>query len=451
MQSYITDTVFKFFEWTEGSFDFEIADTPDKVYERGTEGYLSTPLNPQYIVIEGTRKIDENKMVPGAGREHREEPNVLIKELEEIIVVDQDADSQGFLRESLESRGFKTAAIADLNTLYGYIKTIQDSPRLPLIVANLTIPKTKGEGMLGGMELLQWASDEKIKIPIVLLSSINNEEALKESRAMGVYAYLKRPKRFSRVSPDIDTYMDILEKVTMLCRQYQEAGFTFKTGTKEVVEGHREEDNAGYRFVQDITEEITREFQNEVELLPETMEKRPDTSPGLLTLKSMIDELTNPGFAGEVTLLIMRFASELLNRGILFLVVKNRLKGLGQFGLEAFLKSPNTAVKKMVIDVDEHSLMGRLINGRAPVKGAPERNDSNRRFFDQIGGEWPVESYAIPLLTADRVAAVFYGDNVPFKRKIPDMIAFEIFMSQASIFMEKAYLERILRERKEEQ
>ncbi len=449
IQSYITDTIFGFFEWTEGNFDFEIADTPDKVYESDTACYLETPLNPQYIVIEGTRKIDENKMV--AERSQQEEPSVLIKELEEIIVVDHDADSQGFLRESLESRGFKTSALADLGTLYGYITSIQDSPRVPMIVANLTIPKTKGEGMLGGMELLRWTTDEKIKIPVVLLSSISNEEVLREAKLLGVYAYLKRPKRFSRTSPDIDAFMDILEKVTALCRQYQEAGFTFKAGTREVVEEHHEEDNAGSRFVQDITEEITKEFQDEVELLPEAMEKKPDASPGLVTLKSMIDELTNPGFAGEVTLLIMRFASELLNRGLLFLVVKNRLRGLGQFGLEAFLESPNTAVKKMVIDIDEHSLMGRLISRRSPIRGAPERNDSNTKFFDQIGGEWPVESYAVPLLTADRVAAVFYGDNVPLKRKIPDMMAFEIFMSQASIFMEKAYLERILRERKEEQ
>jgi hypothetical protein len=248
--------------------------------------------------------------------------------------------------------------------------------------------------------------------------------------------------------------MDILEKITSLFRQYQESGFTFKAGVKEVkttVEEHPDEDNEGSRFVQDITEELTREFQDEVELLPETMGKKSDTSPGLLTLKSMIDELSNPNFSGEVTLLIMRLASEMLNRGVIFLVTKNKLKGLGQFGLEAFFENPNAVVKKMEIDIDENSLIGKLIKYKAPVKEVPGQTEGNKKFFDQIGGEWPVESYAIPLLTANRVAAIFYGDNVPFKKKITDMTTFEIFMSQASIIMEKAYLERILRERKDDQ
>lgn len=454
IQSYVTSTIFNFFSWTEGNFDFEIADSPDNFYKPGLEGYLDAPLNPQYVAIEGTRKSDEEKRDTVATEGHKDEFGPQIREMEELIIVDQKADSQTFLKESLESRGFRTGSMADLHALYEYLEAIKDSPRFPMVVVDLTIPKTKGEGMLGGMELLRWVSEKNMKIPVVLMSNINNEEVVKESKILGVYAYLKKPKKFSRTSPDIDTYMDILEKVTTLFRQYQEAGFVFKAGGKEVkvaVEEHADEDDAGYRFVQDITEELTKEFEDEVELLPETTVKKADTSPGLLTLKSMIDELTNPNFSGEVTLLIMRFASELLNRGILFLVTRNTLKGLGQFGLEAFFENPNAVVKKLEIEVEEQSFMGKLIKYKVPVKEAPEQTDGNKKFFSQIGGEWPVESYAVPLLTANRVAAIFYGDNVPLKKKISDMTTFEIFMSQAGVFMEKAYLERIIRERKDEQ
>ncbi len=459
IQAYMNNVIFRFFAWTEGNFDFEITENLKEVYQPQREAYLAVPLNPQYVAIEGARKTDEKHRDQGLEEEPKDEFRDQIREMEEFIIVDQSADSQIFLKESLESRGFRTSVMADLNALYEYLDSIKDSPRFPMIVADLTMPKTKGEGMLGGMELLTWLSEHKLKVPVVLLSSVNNEEVLKEAHLNGVYAYLKKPKKFSRTSPDIDQYMEILEKVTTLFRQYQEAGFTFKSGVREVrlkaepagpASAPGDEEDTGYRFVQDITEELTKEFKDEVELLPETTEQRADTSPGLLTLKSMIDELINPNFTGEVTLLIMRFASELLNRGILFLVAKNKIKGLGQFGLEAFFDNPNVVVKKMEIEVDEQSIIGKVLKYKVSLKEAPEQTDGNKKFIQQIGGEWPVESYVVPLLTANRVAAIFYGDNVPLRKKIPDMTTFEIFMSQASVIMEKAYLERILRERKDE-
>ncbi len=454
IQTYMNDIVFGFFSWTEGNFDFEITENLKQIYKPGMESYLAVPLNPQYVAIEGARKTDEKRKDQGFAEEPKDEFASQILEMEEFIIIDQNADSQSFLKESLESRGFRASVMADLNALYEYLETIKDSPRFPMILSDLTIPKTTGEGMLGGMELLKWTLEKKIKVPVILLSSVNNEEVLKEAKLNGVYAYLKKPKKFSRTSPDIDMFMEILEKVTTLYRQYQEAGFTFKPGIKEVkpkADVVPEEEDTGSRFVQDITEELTKEFQDETELLPETTDQRVETSPGLLTLKSMIDELMSPNFTGEVTLLIMRFASELLNRGILFLVTKNRIKGLGQFGLEAFFDNPNVVVKKMEIEVDERSIIGKVLKYKMSLKEAPEQTEGNKKFLNQIGGEWPVESYVVPLLTANRVAAIFYGDNVPFKKKISDMTTFEIFMSQASIVMEKAYLERIIRERKDEQ
>jgi CheY-like chemotaxis protein len=177
VQSYITGTVFNFFSWTEGNFDFEIADTPDNFYVPGLEGYLDAPLNPQYVAIEGARKVDEEKRDTTVAQGNKSEFGPQIREMEELIIVDQKADSQTFLKDSLESRGFRAAAMADLNALYEYLEAIKDSPRFPMVVADLAIPKTRGEGMLGGMELLRWVSEKNMKIPVVLLSSINNEEA----------------------------------------------------------------------------------------------------------------------------------------------------------------------------------------------------------------------------------------------------------------------------------
>ncbi len=293
IRNYVNEVVLGFFLWSEGNFVFDIKDDLKTSYTPGFEGYLKTPLNPQYIVLEGSGKLDEKK---------------------------RDEKSAGGAAH-----------------------------------------KPGGQG----------------------------------------------------------------------------------------AEKARPETGSGERFIVDMTEELKTQFQNEVELLPDARGRRVEVSPGLLTLKSMINELMNPDFTGEITLLIMRFASELLNRGILFVAARNKLIGLGQFGLEAFLDNPNVVVKKMRIEVEKRSLLGKVMDRKAPVKEAPERTEDNGRLIARMGGGWPAESYAIPLVTAGRVAAVFYGDNVPLNRSIPDMTAFEIFMTQAGVVMEKTYLERMLRDRKD--
>ena len=51
-------------------------------------------------------------------------------------------------------------------------------------------------------------------------------------------------------------------------------------------------------------------------------------------LKSLTQELRFPNSASEITLLILRFASDMFDRGVLFMVGDHDLAGLGQFGLE---------------------------------------------------------------------------------------------------------------------
>ena len=73
-------------------------------------------------------------------------------------------------------------------------------------------------------------------------------------------------------------------------------------------------------------EPAKEEFRTRIET--ETPQKE------ITTLKSMFDELRFPTATAEVTLLILRYASEVVNRAILFMVKKDEVRGLGQFGIE---------------------------------------------------------------------------------------------------------------------
>ena len=56
------------------------------------------------------------------------------------------------------------------------------------------------------------------------------------------------------------------------------------------------------------------------------------------------------------------------------------------------------------------------------------------------------EASVAPVFSAGKIVAVLYGDNVPEEREIGDTTALEIFLAQAGMAMDRALLERKLKD-----
>ena len=74
----------------------------------------------------------------------------------------------------------------------------------------------------------------------------------------------------------------------------------------------------------------------------------------------------------------------------------------------------------------------------------------NRYLFGQLGGGAPTEVFVGPIVSEGKVVALLYGDNLPEKKPIGDTDSLEIFLSQAGLAMEKAILQRRLKEKSPE-
>jgi hypothetical protein len=171
----------------------------------------------------------------------------------------------------------------------------------------------------------------------------------------------------------------------------------------------------------------------------------------LSALKSMFDELRFPTATAEVTLLILRYASEVVNRAILFMVKKDEVRGLGQFGIELKDKSPDQVVRNIKIPMNQPSLFLSVIESRRSYLGPLESNPRHTYLMNELGGAMPDMVLAIPLVVGDKVALVVYGDNLPERKPIKNMDTLEIFMSQAGMALEKALLEKRLADLQKEQ
>jgi hypothetical protein len=166
----------------------------------------------------------------------------------------------------------------------------------------------------------------------------------------------------------------------------------------------------------------------------------------ITTLKSMFDELRFPTATAEVTLLILRYASEVVNRAVLFMVKKDEVRGLGQFGIELKGLSADQVVRGIKIPLGQPSLFLTVIENRRSYTGPLETSENNNYLMNELGGAMPESVLAIPLIVDGKVALIVYGDNLPERKSLRGVETLEIFMSQAGMALEKALLEKKLAE-----
>ena len=164
----------------------------------------------------------------------------------------------------------------------------------------------------------------------------------------------------------------------------------------------------------------------------------------------MFDELRFPTATAEVTLLILRYASEVVNRAVLFMVKKDEVRGLGQFGIELRGKSPDQVVRNIRIPLNKPSVFLTAIETRRSYLGRPDPNECNTYLSTELGGKVPETVLAIPLIVDGKIALIVYGDNLPEDKPLRGTDVLEIFMNQAGMALEKALLEKRLAELQKE-
>ena len=167
----------------------------------------------------------------------------------------------------------------------------------------------------------------------------------------------------------------------------------------------------------------------------------------LSLLRSMLEELNTPDLQGGVLLILLRFASEFLNRAVVFTVNDNVVSGAGQFGIKSGKISGDEKVRAINFPLESGSIFSEPARtGHAgTLKPLPTLVDTH--IFEQLGGGTPSEVFVGPLVSKSRLIGFLYGDNLPETTPIDGTETLVIFLTQAGIAMEKSLLERQLFER----
>jgi hypothetical protein len=161
------------------------------------------------------------------------------------------------------------------------------------------------------------------------------------------------------------------------------------------------------------------------------------------SLRALTQELRFPNTTSEITLLILRFASEIFQRGVFFIVGQEEIIGLGQFGLE--IEKADEKIRQTRLPLYESPFLGRIVDEGRFYKGALEKDAVLELMMNELGGMWPPMAAFFPLIADEKVVALLYCDNGTSDGDVQTE-GLEIFINQAGIALEKALLKRRLGE-----
>jgi hypothetical protein len=174
-------------------------------------------------------------------------------------------------------------------------------------------------------------------------------------------------------------------------------------------------------------------------------DEREDNRDRSVLLCSLLAEMKQNSFEAEVSLLIMRYASELATRGILFAIKDSKLCGLGQFGLNQG-KDGNSAdelVRELCFPLDSDSLLARVARTGEPFVGAMPHSYWAAELLSRVGGfGHELTLFVLPLTCNESPAFLIYGDNYPGNSELKGVGELVALASQASLALERIALQR---------
>lgn len=332
-----------------------------------------------------------------------------------VLLASDESIFKSLLKGRLLKHFQAVVAASDLAGFLASCAALLAERRPFLCVVDLLMPTSDGKGYLGGMELLEEAAKRHPEVKVLLMSDLADERILDLARTKGAVSILLKPPlhqvKVDQLEESLDAFAESLcAEVDHLLPPVEEEVATFykDLGVEAVSEGYRVRDQ-------------------------------------LALLKGLMGELASPRESSEISLLVLRLASEYFERAVLFLVKKEELLGLGGFGETGDAEMMMQKVRRLRVPVGVGSIFDDTIRSRATAVRRQETfSGVDRDFAQALGRRSPKETVAIPMISRGRVVAILYADNAISGDPLPDLSGIEIFMAQAGLAMEKALLERQL-------
>jgi hypothetical protein len=157
-------------------------------------------------------------------------------------------------------------------------------------------------------------------------------------------------------------------------------------------------------------------------------------------LQRRLEDLRRPQDATQVSTLVMDMAREFFERAALFIVKDDELRGLGGFG-PAARDDIILVIREARIPLAEPSVFSQVVaTGRAHVGPLPDGRYESL-VVDALGRLASREVALLPLVTNRETIALLYADNPVTGAAMRPLHDLEVFLREAGIAIENAFLQ----------
>jgi hypothetical protein len=163
----------------------------------------------------------------------------------------------------------------------------------------------------------------------------------------------------------------------------------------------------------------------------------------VLLFRELSEELARPRDSTEVSLLVLRLASEFFDRSLFLVLSGDAFVACGGFGFP-LRPSPDRQIPSQIrVPLSDSSIFNSVYENRHAYRGVLLDGDWGKLLISRIADRLPNEIVVLPIISQEQVIALLYGDNGDSQQRIHSTDLLEVLLSQAGMALEN----KVLRER----
>ncbi len=431
LETLIHRTMVEIISWKEGSFTFDVDKLPidDDFRHFPADMEAGGGVDTQAALVEALRIFDERNREQLEQKKREDQRQKKGKRVEQTkpILDEEEAKLLSAIEEVpddvelgpptrsrtailLCSDGFIKNVIKRIcqdNGIYAFVSDverdvvgeIEDSiaeGSATVLIVDLSNDESPGLGPKKRISTVKRIKHRNPQIPLVILSNSFGVKAYTQIFEMGARTMIPKP---GRKKADTKRYVQLMKRffsVLIIC--------------------------------------LKSIFDEEHELLQRTRESRMQMS----SLKRRVHEIQDRRTSPDISLIVLQYIAEYMGRGIIFLVRKDDLLGLGSFGMDSKGDTISTAAMRLRIPLSKRSVFSDVVKEGIFFQGDSEDALLQKYLFDSIGAPLSNEVLLLPLKTENKTRALVYCDFGKYEAGPVKTDALEILASQAGMAMEVA-------------
>jgi CheY-like chemotaxis protein len=350
-----------------------------------------------------------------------------------ILLVDDEEEVRRILADHFTAGGYQVVEAEDPEAAVKKAGRLGKSGIPFLVVSDLGMPTSGGSSFQGGFEVVKRLGKMNLHPPVLMMTESLGSALQSRAKQMGIAGIVFKPG-LSKLDPgqfeaDLRAFAHklIADVIPRLAPEAVAVPAPSRPAPRRSAPSASSANRpsassaASAESPLPSAEELTREFA---------------------ILQKRLEELRQPHDASQIAMLVMRMAREFFERGVLFLVKNGEARGLGGFGPAPREESLHLLARDVLIPLSEPSVFLDVVVSHKPRVGSLPEGRWSQYLMGKIGRFRSATVALLPLLTHRETIALLFGDNPETGRAFGRLEAFEVFIDQAGIALENAFLQR---------